>query len=550
MVWKLKTAGVAALCAGLVCAAPGCGSEQAPDGAPRSDTSEPGGGVPEGPGVSERAPGAVDPAGSGGGAFVGTDAEDGEGSPAPDETQAASAGASGDGSPDPETGVWSGWLDNGIRVHHRRMSEGEGVVAIQVTLADGLLRDGPGQRGISEGAVLGLRFPWIGEQEWSEVSSRLRAEGVALGATALPDRVQVRSEVASEGLGTALGWIATVLTEGRVDENVFERWLNGRRAQIEAVDRNGDALATREAFRRLAGDDARWLRGAGLLEVEDADSLSLESVSSRLGEIVGSPMEVAIVGDVGLDEALALAREHLGALPGRARIAASMRPESGASPRTGVARFEIGQMDPEVLVRMEQLVPGDVSVEDRVALDLGTGLLWWLADRELRANRQLADRIDAGLTMHHFALGRPMVWLRVEALDGAAEELVGELNRIASSLMRGEIPQDVLETERARMLEEVQRMSEDRRAWTGALSTLTYYGGLADSTSAGGLGLLTRGEALVRSLDARAVSRALNERISVDRWVTVIVERAGGRGLSEPRWWMKPVPVEPVDPSE
>ena len=51
------------------------------------------------------------------------------------------------------TGVWSGWLDNGVRVHHRKVEQRQGEAAVIVTLAGGEIEEGSDTRGVTQAAM-------------------------------------------------------------------------------------------------------------------------------------------------------------------------------------------------------------------------------------------------------------------------------------------------------------------------------------------------------------------------------------------------------------
>src|SRR5262249_19324605 len=54
---------------------------------------------------------------------------------------------------DAATEVWSAWLANGVRLHHRRMTVRRNQATIAITLAGGVIQEGGDNRGITEAAV-------------------------------------------------------------------------------------------------------------------------------------------------------------------------------------------------------------------------------------------------------------------------------------------------------------------------------------------------------------------------------------------------------------
>src|SRR5690606_18340584 len=60
---------------------------------------------------------------------------------------------------EPESGVWSGWLSNGARVHYRFMDERRDQVTVTITLAGGTIEETAANRGITDAAVVAWSRP-------------------------------------------------------------------------------------------------------------------------------------------------------------------------------------------------------------------------------------------------------------------------------------------------------------------------------------------------------------------------------------------------------
>src|SRR4030095_6432208 len=57
------------------------------------------------------------------------------------------------------TGITSMWLDNGVRVHHRRMDQRKDEATIVITLAGGVIQETAANRGITEAALRAWERP-------------------------------------------------------------------------------------------------------------------------------------------------------------------------------------------------------------------------------------------------------------------------------------------------------------------------------------------------------------------------------------------------------
>ncbi|MEO1512167.1 MAG: insulinase family protein, partial [Planctomycetota bacterium] len=68
---------------------------------------------------------------------------------------------------DAESGVWSAWLSNGVRVHYRYMPNSQDLVTTRIVLAGGQIEEDAGNRGITDGAL----SSWI-QPETDELDNR------------------------------------------------------------------------------------------------------------------------------------------------------------------------------------------------------------------------------------------------------------------------------------------------------------------------------------------------------------------------------------------
>lgn len=242
------------------------------------------------------------------------------------------------------TGVTSAWLDNGVRVRHRRMEAGR--VEVRVTLACGALDEGAGERGLSEAAASAMVASGLGTLDAGGAARALAAAGITVESGAGDDLVWVTLRAPEGRVREALLVVGSVLRSPRVSGAAVSRWRAEASAQI-AADAHNPARVAERAVREA------WAPGAHPLAAGEVGAIDAEGVRAWAARVAGSPASVVIVGDVAWDEALDAAAEGLGGVGARERpafrgrgLAAPVAFEAEASARGAAAAVAWGVTGP------------------------------------------------------------------------------------------------------------------------------------------------------------------------------------------------------------
>lgn len=207
---------------------------------------------------------------------------------------------------EPELGSWSAWLDNGVRLHAMRVGGRPGQVVVTLRLAGGSAWEDAGSDGLTDAAVFELDR--LLTQRLGRDDTRLRNS---------PDHVDLRWMGPADELERQLGAIAAVL-RGPIaaDAGSVAVW---RRGAQQAIGRSAPI--------ELAASHAMWsaIASGGLSPRVPPSAGAIarvtpERVSAWATRLADAPMEVAIVGDVDPDRAMAVGLATLGTLATRERI--------------------------------------------------------------------------------------------------------------------------------------------------------------------------------------------------------------------------------------
>lgn len=228
---------------------------------------------------------------------------------------------------EPATQVTSLWLGNGVRAHHRHMTQRRGQILLVATLAGGTIEEQAGTRGLTEAAAQAWARPASGRLSSTGIRDVLVGRRVAIAPKVGEDAVTLTLRTTPADLETAFQLLHLLLTDPVVEAVALEQWR--QEALRDAADRRAVPMA---ALREVAADALRppaepRMRPLGPAEVTAVTRESAQAWLHRL--VTHAPLEIAVVGDVDAATASALVARYVGALPSRARIG----PETLASLR-------------------------------------------------------------------------------------------------------------------------------------------------------------------------------------------------------------------------
>ncbi len=219
----------------------------------------------------------------------------------------------------PEAGIVSLDLTNGLRVNIRPMP-GCGRVQVAATVLAGLPVEDAATRGFSEAACVA----------WHRVEG---VPEVSLTRTPTPEGLAISAAAPAGRAGAAVRQVAVMLARPEIDAARLAAWKGQMRVGLARRAGSARSLAYDAVMETLLPADHE---GRGIRTPEQAEAIAPGPLAEWLrATLRTSPIEVAIVGDVALDEAVALAATELagggaGADGGRPALEARERPGPGA----------------------------------------------------------------------------------------------------------------------------------------------------------------------------------------------------------------------------
>lgn len=215
---------------------------------------------------------------------------------------------------DPDLEITTIEFDNGVVMHHRYSDYKKNMVFVQMTLPGGRLQETAQNRGISAAASTIFARPATSRLSSTQIRDLLTGRSVSMGGVIGMDAMTVQVAATPDDLELGLRVTHALLTDGRLEAPAFDQWVRATLEQIEAARTNPSAALSRAVSETVMGGDERFVE----LTEEDVrrqDRLAAEQWFHRIA--ASAAVEVAIVGDLPLEQATALVARYVGSLPPR-----------------------------------------------------------------------------------------------------------------------------------------------------------------------------------------------------------------------------------------
>lgn len=206
-------------------------------------------------------------------------------------------------------------FSNGVRLNVKRTDFQSNTVHMMARFGGGTLTEAPEQDGVALLASSAFTLGGLGEHSADELRRILAGRNVGVGFGAGQDAFQLSGSTTPADLRLQLQLTAAYLSDPGYRPEALRQARNHLREMYRQTRHTPEGVLQAEVSRFLAGGDHRF----GLPDEATVMALDLDAVRSWLAEPLESGyLEVSLVGDLSVEEAIAAVAETLGALPRRA----------------------------------------------------------------------------------------------------------------------------------------------------------------------------------------------------------------------------------------
>lgn len=366
-----------------------------------------------------------------------------------------------------ELDCWFVQFDNGVRLNVKSTHSEPGKIRVRVGFGYGLLGTEPGREGLAFG-IAALNYGGserlTADQERELLEHGEIATSFGFGA----DRFGLAANCPSPGLRTALGlFAARIEAPGfRSGSEVYARAFIDK--ELARSDRTAAVLAEDRMREHMFGGHHALTRPRRA----DTEHLNFEDLRHWLEpQLKDSPIEIAVVGDIGPEEAIAAVADTFGKLPLRATIdpmADRRMFTPGATPERLEVRFAGRRTVASVALAWR--LPDVVGQRD----DCHMRLLASLVEDRLRVRlRQQMGKTYTPVVgvLSERALTPAMLYLRcrVETAPRHLERVAEAARQAIAELVRDGISDEELERARLPLIRAAEDSATSNVWWLGVL---------------------------------------------------------------------------------
>lgn len=389
------------------------------------------------------------------------------------------------------TQVWSGWLSNNVRFHYRFLDTHKNDVAVRISLIGGELQETAENRGVTQAATIAWAQPATAHLSSSDIRGLMTGKTVKveLGAGSggggrsgrggmggsITDAITLTVSGSPAELESGLQLAYLLLTEPKVEPPAFAQFATMAHQMLQQFEKNPVAAGMRAITGVPFPADVPRTQP---LTIEQLDRLSVTAAQARLDELIKtSPIEVAVVGDLPKDRALALLAQYLGALPARDRVAPGLYADlrklnRPAGPRT--VDLTITSETPQAFVYAGFYGPDQTNVPDTRAMSIASIVMSTRMNEEIREKEQLVYSIGAGFRPGTSYPGCGVMSAAAPTDPTKADRLLEKINAMYAAMATQGITEDELSVAKRQIATTLEDQMRNPSFWLARLGEMTF----------------------------------------------------------------------------
>jgi zinc protease len=347
---------------------------------------------------------------------------------------------------DTELGVTNAWLSNGVRVHHRFMDYKKDTVMVSIALAGGGIEETKSNAGITTVASLAVNEPATSRLSSTDIRDIMTGKNIRVGTgggrgrrgrrgggmTQGSDALTISVQGSPKDLEAGLQLAYALLTDGKIEESAFKNWKLRTLQMLERMRTMPRFRAMEATADLLSGGDPRLT----FPTPDEIEAQSLPAAQAWYDRLCReAPVEVAVVGDIKLDEAMPLIERYVGSLPERERSADNLdqlrKVDRPAGPL--VRHLAIETVTPQGMAMAGFVGADGRKAHERRALQLAAQVLSTRLVKSIREDQGLVYSIGARYRPNwsyedyaQFGAGAPCDPLQAKMVAGQIHKMFAE----------------------------------------------------------------------------------------------------------------------------
>ena len=385
-----------------------------------------------------------------------------------------------------DTGVWSAWLDNGVRVHFREMDYRKDSATITISLAGGRILENAQNKGVSEVAALAFGQPATRSLTSTNITDLMTGKKANFnGGGAGSDSFSMSVSGNPDDMESAMQLAHLMLTEPMIEQSAVDRW---RESQIQSIEQRKTLPMGRlqEVLPTLMSPEGETRLTP--MSLERVEAITIDEAQDWLDYTVQTaPIEVSIVGDIDRQVAFDLVSRYIGSLPARERISEDTLDEyrNIAHPEGPLEAFETMQTQtPMAIAIAGSFGPDRSNVRDTRLINMATRIISTRMVKRIREEQQLVYSISAISQPSTAYPGMGLIFAAGPCKPGNEAKLESEIQSMFAEFAENGPSGEEVETARGQMFNTLDEQLKEPGYWSGTLEDMTYRGTNLDDVAA------------------------------------------------------------------
>ncbi len=368
-------------------------------------------------------------------------------------------------------GISSAWFENGVRAHHRFMDYKKDTVYLSISLAGGKIEETFGNAGVTDVAALAFSQPATSRLDSTEITDLMTGKNISVRAMPKGDNLMISITGSPRDLEAGLQLAHALLTDGRIEETAFSVWKTEIRQQLEYMEKMPEFQAMINMIKIAGNNDLRIMP----MTVDRLDKQTLSAGQKWLERLCReAPIEVAVVGEIALDEAMPLVARYVGSLPGRERRAPHIDRLRRLDRVKGPWKERVGveTITPKGMAIYGFVGCGRLDVRERRAQELVSQTLTSRLIKRIREEAQLVYSINADNRVMESYNDSSLFYTGAPCDPEKVDDVVKEAEAIFAAFADSGPTPEELENAKKQIVNNLDTTMKEPRFWWGLLQHL------------------------------------------------------------------------------
>lgn len=375
---------------------------------------------------------------------------------------------------DADLNITTGEFANGVVFHHKSLDTKKDSVSIKITLPGGRLEETAENRGISEVASLMFARPATSRFSSTQLNDLMTGKNVGVSGDIGTDTLSVNVSGSKADIDAGMRLAYALLTDGVVEQSAMDDWAKRQRQAIEQRRKMPEGRLAEATAEVVYANDPRMKP----LTEADVSRLATQRPAAEAWakHITGSAaIEVTVVGDISLEDAIATLSKYVGSLPQRTgkfdALDRFRKLDRGPGPYAKTVRFD--SVTPKAIV-MAGVVSCDELDPVRRPLSLASQILSDRMNDRIREKEQLVYSIGCMNRPGSAIPGTGMMMAFAPTDPQNADKLGATIVEMLKDFAQGGPTEEELGIAKKQRVQELSREMTQPRFWLTQLDGMRY----------------------------------------------------------------------------